>query len=206
MSLEESLERLDDLLPEREPEFWATLKPPVSESDLDALRRQLDPYELHKELVALLRWHDGQSDPEHNEGAWPLIECGPLLSAQGACEFHAIDFLAESIEIGTWSASWVPITAIRHSVAAVEMAAPLDGLVIDASFGDKPWPRAQSLAAMMHAICVLVEEGFPLREPRGQGLTAERWLEREDLIRPFHTVYGPGLMRRARWLNEAGVL
>jgi hypothetical protein len=101
MSLGESLERLDELLPKREPEFWASLNPPVVESDLDALRRLLDPYALHGELVALLQWHDGQSDPKYNEGAWPLLGCGPLLGALGACEFYKFDFLAESIEVGT---------------------------------------------------------------------------------------------------------
>ena len=73
MALDESLERLSELLPEREPEFWATLNPPVLASDLDALRGLLDPYELHDELVALLRWHDGQHDSKYNEGAWPVL-------------------------------------------------------------------------------------------------------------------------------------
>jgi hypothetical protein len=86
------------------------------------------------------------------------------------------------------------------------MAKPLDGLVIDASFGEpKPAPCAQSLAAMMHAICVLVEEGFPLREGLGEGLTAKQWVEREDLVRPFRTVYGRGLMRQAPFLKGAGL-
>lgn len=204
MALEESLARLDELLPEREPEFWATFNPPVAESDLDVLRRRMEPYELHPELVALLRWHDGQSDTKLNEGAWPLIECGPLLGAVAACKFLEFDFLAESIEIGTWSASWVPLNAIRHSVAAIEMAKPLDGLVIDASFGEpKPRPVAQSLADLMRAICVLVEEGFPLRQPPGEGLSARQWVQREDLVRPFSTVYGQGLMRTAPFLEEA---
>jgi hypothetical protein len=206
MGLDESLERLDELLPTREPELWASLNPPVAESELDGLRRALEPYELHDELVAFLRWHDGQNDPRYNEGAWPLIECGPLLGALGACSFLQFDFLAESIEIGTWSASWVPLTAVRHSVAAVEMAKPLDGLVVDASFGEpKPRPVAQSLAALMHAICVLVEEGFPLREAPGESLSARRWVEREDLVRPFSTVYGQGLMRTAPALADAGL-
>jgi hypothetical protein len=124
----------------------------------------------------------------------------------GACEFLDFDFLPESIDVGTWSASWVPLTAIRHSVAAVEMAKPLDGLVIDACFGDpKPTPRAQSLAAMMQAICVVVEAGFPLRAALGEGLNAKQWVEREDLIRPFHTVYAGGLMRTAPTLKDAGL-
>lgn len=204
MTLDESLERLDALLPEREPEFWASLNRPVVEKDLDALRRLLDPYELHEELVALLRWHDGQRDSKHNEGAWPLIECGPLLSALGACEFFELDnHWAESIDAGWWSASWVPITAIRHSVAVVETAGPLDGLVINASFGEpKPTPCAQSLAALMRAICILVEEGFPLRAGLGEGLTAKQWIAREDAIRPFRAVYGDWLMRRAPILEE----
>jgi hypothetical protein len=142
----------------------------------------------------------------YNEGAWPLIECGPLLGALEACRFLELDFLAESIEVGTWSPSWVPLTAIRHSVSAVEMAKPLDGLVIDASFGEpKPAPRAQSLAAMMQAICALVEEGFPLRDRPGEEFTAKRWLEREDLIRPARTVYGNSLIRRTPLGKAAGV-
>jgi len=205
MALDESLERLSELLPEREPEFWATLNPPVLASDLDALRGLLDPYELHDELVALLRWHDGQHDSKYNEGAWPVIECGPLNSALGACEFYKLhNYWAESIEVGRWSASWVPLMHVRHSVAAVEMAKPLDGLVIDASFGEpKPRPVALSLAAVMQAICVLVEEGFPLRRAPGEALTAKRWLERENLIRPFQAVYSGGLMRRAQFIEQA---
>jgi hypothetical protein len=205
MTLDEALERLDELLPAREPEFWTSLNPPVSESDLDALRRRMEPYELHKELVALLRWHDGQSDLKYNEGAWPLIECGPLLGAMGACKFLEFDFLPDSIEVGAWSASWVPLTAVRHSVTAVELAKPLDGVVIDASFGEpKPAPRAQSLAGMMEAICALVEEGFPLRESPGGDLTPERWREREDLVRPFRAVYG-SLVRRTPVGKGAGL-
>jgi len=55
----------------------------------------------------------------------------------------------------------------------------------------------------MQAICVLVEEGFPLRRAPGEALTAKRWLERENLIRPFQAVYSGGLMRRAQFIEQA---
>jgi hypothetical protein len=57
----------------------------------------------------------------------------------------------------------------------------------------------------MQAICILVEEGFPLREGPGEGLTAKQWVERENLIRPFHTVYEHTLMRGAPILKDAGL-
>ncbi|HEX4467659.1 MAG TPA: hypothetical protein VH025_10765 [Solirubrobacteraceae bacterium] len=208
MTLGESLERLDQLLPEREPEFWATLNPPAIESDLDVLRRVLDPYEPHDELVQLLRWHDGQrDDPSYTEGAWPLIECGPMLSALGAREaYQREDLWSELIELGWWSTSWVPLWMTRWSIGVVEMARPLGGLVLDASFGElRARPVAQSLSALMQAVCVIVEEGFPLRGAPGEGLTGKQWLEREDLVRPFHAVYSDGLARTAPILKDAGL-
>lgn len=189
MDLGEILLRLDALLPTHDPALWATLNPPAADEDIEALREALAPHLLSEELVTLLQWHDGQAPEACGEDAWPLLECGPLLGASAAREHY--EFMSEECEPSQWSPSWVPVMHERWSTAAIELALPLRGMVVDASFPDPPRPVAGSLTAIMGSVCKLVEARFPLRSPASEGPDTVRWQsDRERLIRPFQTVLG----------------
>ena len=60
-SVEEALDRLNRVLPTHAPALWSSRRAPVDAKDLDALRRAVDPYAVPHDLVALLRWSDGQA-------------------------------------------------------------------------------------------------------------------------------------------------
>jgi hypothetical protein len=187
MDLGETLARLEELLPSHDPALWATLNPPACDEDIEALRQELAPYQLPQELLTVLQWHDGQVEGACVEDAWPLLECGPLLSAAAAREHYV--FMSEECEPSQWSPSWLPIMHERWSTAAIELALPLRGMVVDASFPDPPRPVAASLTAIMCSVCTLVEARFPLRAPASEGPDTVKWhTHRERLIRPFQTI------------------
>jgi hypothetical protein len=151
--LEAALERLARVLPTRAPELWASLAPPVGASELDELRRAVEPYEPPEELELLLSWADGQ---RHLAPSWPSMDCGPLLGAsRAAAEYRN---LTKEFEECPWLSLWLPIAASGWSTAAVEMTVDRPGVVLDGSFPD-PQTRiiAPSLAELMEATADLAE-------------------------------------------------
>jgi cell wall assembly regulator SMI1 len=88
----EALAHLDVLLVADEREFAASLKHPATDSEIEALRASLDPYELIEEIELLYRWHNGQDDRLW----WSLLETGPLLTASEAVKHR--DLLRDGCE------------------------------------------------------------------------------------------------------------
>jgi hypothetical protein len=170
--LGEAQERLDSLLLDHEPEFAATLNPPASDGELDVLRAAIEPYELIEELEMLYRWHNGQ----HFAGSWPLLQAGPLLDAVAAAEKTRRMVEAEH-EPWQWSTGWVAITHSSWQQTAVQLVEPLQGMVIDASFPGPPRPRADSLAAIVQSICILIDDGISLEPPAAYGEAFVEWGE-----------------------------
>lgn len=168
-ALEEAIERLDSLLADHEPAFAASLNPPVSEGELEVLRAAIAPYDLLEDLEILYRWHNGQG----RNSTWPLLG-GPLLNVIDAAE-HTRGIASGSEEAWQWAPSWVAITHEGWQQDAVQLAHPLQGLVIDAGSPDAPTPRAESLAAALQAVCLLIEDGVPVEPPESYGPGYVRW-------------------------------
>jgi hypothetical protein len=167
LDIEQVLDRLGGVLPERAPALWKSLRAPVGAADLDALRRTVEPYELPGEVVAMLRWADGQ-DPERGwQLWWPSISCGPLLSAARAAEQYR--FFRDKAEDWQWSPLWLPVAHDGWNQAGVEMVTDRPGAVIDASSHDPDVTVvAPSLAAMLDVAADLLEMGLGLEQPVDQ--------------------------------------
>lgn len=152
------IRRLDELLLDHERGFAESLKEPATDSEIEALRVATQPYELIAEVEMLYRWHNGQRESPHR---WPLLEAGPLLTTDEAARQRQslCDICEEPFQ---WSEAWLPITHESWGQIAVNLDEPLQGLVINASFPDEPSVLAESLAAVLEAICCLIETGIPL--------------------------------------------
>lgn len=155
VKIEPVLDRLTSILRKSAPQVWESLRPAVTDSDLDALRRAIDPYEIPTDLIAMLRWADGQAD-----GAiwWPSMECGPLLSARRAAEHYT--WLRQNVEDWQRSAAWLPIAHEGWNQAALEIAPQGPGIVIDASFPDPARLLAPTLAVMLDITAEMIEAGI----------------------------------------------
>ena len=157
VSIGAALERLDAWCSEGDREELLALRPPATEDDLDELRRAIDPYEIPPELVALLRWHNGQERSRASRDLLPIAE-GPLLGTSEAQDVN--DFLRNKCEPWQWCPLWVPILQERWSQVGVEVSTEGPGIIIDASFPD---PEVQvlssSLAALLHATADMAEAG-----------------------------------------------
>jgi hypothetical protein len=156
-TMEEALARLDTLLPERAPQLAAARQPPVAETDLDALRRAVDPHELPAHLVTLLRWSDGV--PGH---WWPSLECGALLGAAGAAEHYA--WLCENAEPEMpWPRCVLPVFHQGWYQAGLELVPGRPGVIVDGSFPDAAYRVvAPSLLAAIDVTANLLELDLPL--------------------------------------------
>ncbi len=154
-SLDEALDRLTSSLPKYAPEVWETLRPGVSDVDLEVLRETFDLYELPGEVVAFLRWADGQ---EQGAPWWPSIECGPLLSATRSVELYK--WLCENAEEWQWCPLWLPIAHEGWYQAGIEIAPDRPGVVIDASWHGPARVLAPTLAAMLDVTADMVEAGI----------------------------------------------
>jgi hypothetical protein len=165
--IEQVLDRLGGVLPERAPVLWESLRAPVAAADLDALRRAVEPFELPGEVVAMLQWADGQEPVGGREVWWPSISCGPLLSAAGTAEQYR--FLPSITENWQWSPLWLPIARAGWDQAFVEMTTDRPGVVIDASFHDPgTMVVAPSLAAMLDLVTDMIETGLVPDPPDDQ--------------------------------------
>jgi SMI1 / KNR4 family (SUKH-1) len=155
VAIEGVLKRLSAVLPGHAPEVWASLRPPVGDDELESLRYAIAPYDLPADLVALLRWANGQSE---ERVWWPGMECGPLLSARQAAEHYA--WLRANVEDWQWSVAWVPIAHSGWNQAALEAAPEGPGVVIDASWPDPARVLAPTLAVLLDISADMVEAGI----------------------------------------------
>jgi hypothetical protein len=154
-----ALARLDRVLPA---DVRASLRPPVLEADLDAVRRAVEPFQLPDDVVSLWRWADGQEFSARL--AWPMLDCGPLSGAASAAESYR--WLCTQTGEGQWNPLWLPVARAEHLQAGVEMTVERPGVVIDASFGaGVAIVRAPSLAAVLDGTAQLLEAGHAFSPP-----------------------------------------
>jgi len=168
-ALEEAIARLDSLLGTHEPEFAASLNPPASDGELDFLREAIAPFDLIEDLEILYRWHNGQ-DPNQT---WPLLHA-PLLNVIDAAK-HTKLMARSCEEAWQWAPTWLAITHESWQQDAIQLAHPLQGLVIDAGSPDAPTPRAESVAAVLQATCMLIEDGVPVQPNESYGPGYGQW-------------------------------
>ena len=146
----------------------------MAEADLDALRQAVAPYDLPTEVIALLRWADGQ--------AWgapwfPAFEAGRLLSAAEAAGHYT--WLVEEFAPGAPYSLLVPIVHEGSSQVGVELVGDGPGAVVDYSFGDDLRVRAPTLAAILDVTAEMVVAG--IGEPK-DGEDARIWRgQREEM-------------------------
>jgi hypothetical protein len=153
------LGRLGEVLAKHAPDVWKTLRPGVSEGDLEVLRAAVHPHRLSADVTALFRWANGQ---EPGGPWWPGMECGPLLSTADAAE-HYVWMTAQAVEPWQWSPLWVPIAHEGWNQAGVEIAPDSPGAVIDGSFPEPPRVIAPTLVTLFDVAADMIEagSGFP---------------------------------------------
>ena len=168
--LERALDRLGEILRAQAPDVWQSLRPGVSEPELDVLRAAVSPRVLSYEVAQLFRWANGQ---ERGAAWWPVLECGSLLSAgDAAAKYRSL--LAHS-EPWQWSAAWVPIAHGGWHQAGVEIDSNSPGVVIDASFPEPPRVIAPTLAVLLEVTADMIQAGIAAPVP---GENAVRWRQK----------------------------
>ena len=150
---QEALNRLSVILPKRVPDFWAGFRPPVTDADLDALRSQVDPFELPESLVLWLRFADGQVDP--GGFWWPTMDCGPMLQAFAIQNEYR--FLVNDL---SYPEGWLTISHASHYQCSLELVTSRTPVLIDTCVSDARRVIAPSLGASLWATSVLAEEGL----------------------------------------------
>ena len=175
LGIGEVLDRLGDALSVHAADVWRSLRPPVVEGDLDALRQAVAPYDLPTEVVALLRWADGQVE----DAPWfPSFEAGRLLRAADAAGHYK--WLREEAAPGAPYSLLVPIVHEGWNQVGVELVGDGPGVVVDYSFGDDLLVRAPTLAAMLDVTAEMILAG--MGEPK-EGEDARIWrAQREELV------------------------
>ena len=166
------LDRLGEALSVQANDVWRSLRPPVAEADLDALGQAVAPYEVPNEVVALLRWADGQ---EWDAPWFPAFEAGRLLSASEAARHY--EWLVAEAAPGAPYSLLVPIVHEGWSQVGVELVGNGPGAVVDYSFGDDLRVRAPTLAAMLDVAAEMVVAG--IGEPK-EGEDARDWRARRE--------------------------
>ncbi len=99
LSIEAALERLSAWMSRDRLGIQESMRPPATDRELDELRRAIEPYEVPSEVVAMLRWHNGQPREPAFPPLLPLPE-GPLLGAGDAAKSYK--FLTEKLEPWQW--------------------------------------------------------------------------------------------------------
>jgi hypothetical protein len=121
------------------------------------LRDAVAPYELPTEVVALLRWADGQ---DASAPWWPALESGRLL---GAAEAAAHDkwLRDEADEQGRSLSSLLhPLAHEGWCQVGMELLSEGPGAIIDYGFGDQPRVLAPTLAVMLDVTAQMIEAGI----------------------------------------------
>ncbi len=144
-----AIDRLVPVLERRLPTLLASLNPPVSNNDLDALKRAIDPYGLPAEYETWLRFADGQ---RHLAGWWPVIE-GPLLPAAQVVGYY-------STELQFQPPGLLPISYVSHYQVSIELASEASPTLVETTVSSVEWKVcAPSLPALIDVVSQLVESG-----------------------------------------------
>jgi hypothetical protein len=184
MTVSEALLRHQGLLPTQTPELWENLRPPATDDEIADLRRAITPYALCPEYEHLLRWRNGAVA---GPGSWwPILDCGPLLSAADAAEHYRR--LVEMCEEWQWHRSWLPITHGAWAQVGIELGEHGRGVIVDGSFPDPPVAIAPSLAAVLHATCEVVANVPDFDRPRR--LKSSFDAEIKAILAPIYAAYG----------------
>jgi hypothetical protein len=185
ISIEEALELSENALPSA-PWLAASLREPVAEADLDRLRQVVAPLEVPDELVALLRWADGQSaglprpvpgyDTPHSPW-WPILYAGHLLPASAIVRDYEQRrrFNEEGL---SFPAILLPFCGDQLSEASLEMAQDRPGVVVDTMYDGPMSVVAPSLAAMLAATADMITSGLALSSEYFDGTHHEWYLRR----------------------------
>jgi len=182
LSIGAALDRLSAWLERPEAQaVRASLRGPATDTDLEALRRVIAPHELPEELVAVLRWHNGQQGHEEDTPDLLPIAQGTLKGTPDIPDSY--EFLTRKCEPYQWCPLWVPIQQHRWSQSGVASVQSGPSVVIEADFGDPDQSIvSSSLAALLHAVADLAEDGM-LKSAEVSGPVYRAWYkERSRLI------------------------
>jgi hypothetical protein len=137
------------VLERRLPALLGSLNQPVTESDLDALKRAIDPYELPAEYETWLRFADGQ---RHQAGWWPVID-GPLLPAHQVVDFY-------SVGLQDQPSGLLPISYASHYQVSIELAKDESTVLIETTVSSAEWRIiAPSMPDLIRTVGELAEMG-----------------------------------------------
>jgi hypothetical protein len=191
--MEAALTRLKRALP-RAPEVMSSLREPVSDADLDKLRRAVSPNELPDDLVTLLHWADGQARTEPHPWApvWPgLPDGGSLLPAAGMLERYRFRCSDDPLD-GEWPAQLLPIFGEQLSETSLELVGGRPGVVVATPLDGPMCVIAPSLAAVIDATAVLLDSGHPLDAEQwtGEGGYAGWYARREAILQEHYAGEG----------------
>jgi len=164
-----ALQRLDAALTTGAPILKSTLRPPATEQDLQALRDAIAPWPLPTDLLAYLRWHDGQSDAFPIEW-WPTLDAGVLTPVQYMIKNYET-FCSKGF-MGPWPRGWLPLTQEGWNATALELVPERPAVLISIGV-DHRRVIAPSLAAMFHVTADLAENRALIAMSESRVLTAE---------------------------------
>lgn len=146
----EACARLAATLPQRAPSLWQTLRSPVSDQDLEALKYAINPYILPAAVETWLKFADGQ----HSANWWPSMYTGPLLTAKEMAEFYTagLEFHPPGL---------LPICYESHYQVSIELVESRTPVLIDTTVEFVEWMVvAPSFDAMLDAVTSLAEDGL----------------------------------------------
>jgi hypothetical protein len=163
-----ALDRLDGVVG-KAPELARSLRGPATDGDIDALSIAVEPLAPPPELVALLRWSDGQHG--HGSPWWPALEAGTLLDAQ------SISYAYTQRCSGRFAgANWPPLLPFcgeQLSQASIELSVNRLAVIALTPYDDRIEIVAPSLAAVLEATSDLIESSHPLSPPDSNAGFAE---------------------------------
>lgn len=186
MTMPQVLSKLAKLLPSHEPELWESLQPPATGQELELLRESVAPFQVPRDWIELLRWHNGGP---WGGPWWPILECGHLLGTTEATEHYR--WLCENTEEWQWHRSWLPIAHEGWNQCGIEGAGDERAHVVDGSFPDAARRIAPSLPALLHATCATIEASIPSRPTEFSGATYDSWrASRDAVVKAAYEEYG----------------
>jgi hypothetical protein len=158
--VEEVLARLDEVLPLHASWLAESLRPPVTETDLEALRSAVAPYDLPPEVVTMLRWHDGQAE----EAWWPsFLGYLPFDRAEWLARHHTARrslYLDDVDDSNPFPPNLLPLTWHSWSLYCLELSNDVTRGVVDATLDSDLSIVLPSLAALLEATADLAEAGL----------------------------------------------
>jgi len=189
-----AIDRLIPVLERSAPALLESLNQPVSERDLDALKRAIDPYPIPAEFETWLRFADGQ---HYDAGWWPVID-GPLTPAGEIVDLYTVGLEAQPPGL-------LPISYVNRAQVSIELAGPGTPALIDTSLESVEWRIvAPSIPALLDAVTGLARSGHlegwpafyaPDRDDPDQEAARGRYQASRDAL----AVATSELLRREDW-------